>query len=60
VSATIGGAASSVLFAGPQSMLAGLDQANILIPRSLIGRGLVDVAFSAAGKAGNTLQINVK
>lgn len=60
VSATIGGTASSVLFAGPQSMLAGLDQANILIPRSLIGRGLMDMTLTAAGKAANTLQINVK
>lgn len=60
VTATIGGAASQVLYAGPQSMLAGLDQTNILIPRSLIGRGMVDVTMAVAGKAANTVQINIK
>lgn len=57
---TIGGAGASVIFAGGQGTLAGLDQANILIPRSLAGRGLVNVIFSVANKSANTLQINLK
>jgi uncharacterized protein (TIGR03437 family) len=60
VSATIGGTASTFVAVAPVSGFAGLDQANILIERSLIGRGLVDVAFTAAGKTANTVQINIK
>lgn len=56
----IGGEASEVLFAGPQGGLVGLDQANLRIPRSLIGRGLVDLVFTADGRAANTVQIRVK
>jgi uncharacterized protein (TIGR03437 family) len=60
VSASIGGTVSQVLYSGPQSMLAGLDQTNVLIPRSLVGRGMVDVAMSAAGKSANSVQISIK
>jgi uncharacterized protein (TIGR03437 family) len=58
--ATIGGAGSEVLFAGAAPGFEGLDQANLRIPRSLIGRGLVDVVFRADNKTANTVQINVK
>ncbi len=60
VSATIGGTASTFVATAPAPGFEGLDQANILIPRSLIGRGLVDVVFTATDKPGNTVQINVK
>lgn len=60
VSATIGGANSEVLFAGDQGGFVGLDQANIRIPRSLAGRGDVDVALTADGKTTNVLKINIK
>ncbi|MBI1760673.1 MAG: hypothetical protein HYR56_04475 [Acidobacteria bacterium] len=60
VSATIGGASAEVIFAGAQGSLAGLDQANVRIPRSLIGRGNADVVFTVNGKAANTVTINVK
>jgi uncharacterized protein (TIGR03437 family) len=60
VSASIGGTISQVLYSGPQSMLAGLDQANILIPRALIGRGMVDVTMAVAGKPANTVQISIR
>jgi len=42
-----------VIFSGPQGTLAGLDQANILIPRSLAGRGPVDVVLTVGGKKAN-------
>lgn len=58
--ATIGGATAQVIFSGAQGALAGLDQANILIPRSLAGRGLVDVVFSIGGKTANTVRINIR
>ncbi len=60
VSATIGGAPAEVLFAGATPGLAGLDQGNIRIPRSLVGRGSVDVIFRADGKTANTVQITIK
>lgn len=60
VSATIGGTVSTFVATAPVSGFEGLDQANILIPRSLIGRGLVDVVFTANGKTANTVQINIK
>ncbi|MGE0128039.1 MAG: hypothetical protein AB7U82_08165 [Blastocatellales bacterium] len=60
VTATIGGVGSEVLFAGDQGGFVGLDQANIRIPRSLIGRGEVDVALTVDGKPTNILKINIK
>ncbi len=60
VSATVGGTASTFVATAPVSGFEGLDQANILIPRSLIGRGLVDIVFMADGKTANTVQINIK
>jgi uncharacterized protein (TIGR03437 family) len=60
VSATIGGTASRVFFAGAQPDLVGLDQANILLPRSLIGRGEMDVVLTVDGQAANTVRISVK
>lgn len=60
LSATIGGTASTFVATAPVAGLAGLDQANILIPRSLIGRGNVDVVFMAGGKTANTVTLNIK
>lgn len=60
VSALVGGTSSTFVATAPVSGFEGLDQANILIPRSLIGRGLVDVVFMANGKTANTVQINIK
>ncbi|MFN0085025.1 MAG: choice-of-anchor V domain-containing protein [Blastocatellia bacterium] len=60
VTCTIGGTAAQVIFSGAQGTLAGLDQANILIPPSLAGRGLVDVVMTVAGKPANTVQIQIK
>jgi uncharacterized protein (TIGR03437 family) len=60
VTATIGGVGAEVLFAGNQGGFVGLDQANIRIPRSLIGRGEVDVALNVDGKPTNVLKVNIK
>ena len=57
--ATIGGTSADVMTAA-QGQLVGLDQANILIPRSLIGRGLVDVILTIDGKPTNTVRINIQ
>lgn len=60
VTSTIGGTEAQVLFTGAQGSLAGLDQANILIPPSLAGRGLVDVVLTVNGGAANKVQINIQ
>jgi len=60
VSATIGGTPSPFVATAAAPNFFGLDQANILIPRSLIGSGLVNVVFTANGKAANPVQISIK
>ncbi|HKQ73839.1 MAG TPA: SBBP repeat-containing protein [Blastocatellia bacterium] len=58
--ATIGGVNAPVSFLGQQGFLVGLDQGNIFIPRSLAGRGDVDLILNAAGKPSNTVRLNIK
>ena len=60
VTCRIGGETSEVLFASAQGGLVGLDQANLRVPRTLIGRGVVDLVFTADGRVANTVQIRVK
>ncbi len=60
VSARIGGEASEVLYASLVEGLAGLDQINLRLPRSLVGRGEVDLLLTVEGKPANTVRINVK
>ncbi len=45
----VGGNAMSPVFAGVQPEFVGLDQINYEIPRSLVGRGIVNVSVSAPG-----------
>jgi cytochrome c peroxidase len=60
VTATIGGANADVSFAGAQPAFVGLDQLNLAVPRSLAGRGAVDVVVRVDGKTANTVTINIK
>jgi len=60
VTAKIGGVDAQVMFAGPQGGFVGLDQVNLLIPRSLAGRGEVDVTLIVNGKLANTVKVNIK
>jgi hypothetical protein len=60
VSARIGGIDAQVLFAGAQGDFAGLDQVNVSLPRSLTGRGEVDVVLMVDGKAANTVKASIK
>ncbi|MBI1764094.1 MAG: hypothetical protein HYR56_21930, partial [Acidobacteria bacterium] len=60
VTATLGGASAEVSFAGAQGSLTGVDQVNLRIPRSLMGRGAADVLLQVDGKSANTVTINVK
>jgi uncharacterized protein (TIGR03437 family) len=60
VSATIGGVAATVTYAGAQGSYVGLDQANIIIPASLAGRGDVNVVLTVDGASSNVVTINIK
>ncbi len=57
---TIGGTGAEVLYAGLQGDFVGLDQSNVRIPRSLIGRGEVDLVMIVNGKVANTVRISIK
>ncbi|MGH9629954.1 MAG: hypothetical protein ACRD7E_16675, partial [Bryobacteraceae bacterium] len=57
---TIGGENATVLFAGAQPDFPGLDQVNVLVPRSLLGQGTVPLVLTAAGQVANTVYITVK
>jgi uncharacterized protein (TIGR03437 family) len=60
VECSIGGASAQVFYAALQGEYLGLDQANVLIPRSLIGRGDVELVFRVDAKLANTVTINIK
>lgn len=61
VTCTIGGVNVDVPFAAAQGGLVGLDQLNIgPLPRSLAGRGLVDMVITVDGRVANTVQLNIR
>ena len=60
VSATIGGSAAQVVYAGKQPEFIGLDQINLLLPSSLAGRGAVQLQLTVDGKAANPVTLKVK
>lgn len=60
VTANIGGTNADVTFAGPQGTLVGLDQINLLLPRSLAGKGEVDVTVNVDGLAANVVRVGFK
>lgn len=57
ITASVGGTSVEVIFAGPQGFFVGLDQTNIRLARSLVGRGEVDVVLIVAGKPANVVKI---
>jgi uncharacterized protein (TIGR03437 family) len=60
VTARLANINSEVLFAGPQGDLVGLDQINVRIPRSLIGRGEVAVELVADNREVNAVRVAIK
>jgi uncharacterized protein (TIGR03437 family) len=60
VTVRVGGVDTPVLFAGAAPGFVGLDQINVLLPRSLMGRGEVDVELTVDGKAANTVKVNIR
>ena len=60
VEVTIGGVTLPVLYAGQHCCYVGVDQINVQLPRSLAGRGDVDVILKVEGKEANTIKVNIK
>ncbi|MGH9847357.1 MAG: serine hydrolase [Blastocatellia bacterium] len=60
VAAKIGGVDCQAPYAGAQGGFAGLDQINVRLSRSLIGRGEVDAALTVDGQAANTVKVQIK
>jgi uncharacterized protein (TIGR03437 family) len=60
VSVKIGGVDAETLYLGAQGGFVGLDQCTVRLPRSLAGRGEVDVVLTVGGKVANTVRVNVK
>ncbi|MGH9843709.1 MAG: Kelch repeat-containing protein, partial [Blastocatellia bacterium] len=59
VNVTIGGTDAQVTYAGAQNDLVGLDQINVGLPRSLAGRGDLEVVLTADGKTANRVQVRI-
>jgi uncharacterized protein (TIGR03437 family) len=66
VAVKIGGVDASVTYAGaasepPFAVTPGVseDQLNVLVPRSLAGRALVDIVLTVDGKTANTVQVSI-
>jgi len=55
-----GGVEAELLYAGAQGDFAGLDQVNVNLPRSLTGRGEVDVLLTVEGKSANPVKVAFK
>lgn len=47
-------------FAGKHQDFEGLDQVNVLVPRSLMGRGEVDVLLTVEAQMANPVRIQIK
>jgi uncharacterized protein (TIGR03437 family) len=55
----VGGVEAELQFIGAQGS-PGLDQVNLRLPRSLAGRGDVDLSLTVDGKNANTVRLNIK
>lgn len=60
VTMKLGGSDAEVLYAGPQGDFVGLDQLNARAPRSLTGRGEVDLVLTVDGKHSNTVRASFR
>ncbi len=60
VDVKIGGTDAEVLFAGPTQEYVGQDQCNVRLPRSLAGRGEIDLMMMVDGKPSNSVKVNIK
>jgi uncharacterized protein (TIGR03437 family) len=58
--ALVGNVNTPVDYLGAQGQYVGLDQVNLLLPRSLIGRGDVEINLIVQGQAANPLSVKIK
>ena len=56
----IGGEAQQVLGVAPSPEFVGLDQVNVLLSRSLIGRGVVNIELTIDGIAANIVTVTIQ
>ena len=56
----IRGVSLEVTYAGAQSDFVGLDQINLLVPRSLAGRGEVEILLTVETQFTNPVKVNIK
>jgi uncharacterized protein (TIGR03437 family) len=56
---TIGGTNTELLYVGAQGEFVGLDQVTARLPRSLIGRGEIDVALMVDGQKANIVRVAI-
>lgn len=59
-SALVGSVPTPIDYLGAQGTYVGLDQVNLLLPRSLSGRGDVEVNLTVRGQAANPLKVTIK
>lgn len=59
VTARVADVSANVTYAGPQGQFAGLDQFNIEIPRSLVGRGDVTLSTSVNGMPATAVRLSI-
>jgi len=60
VTVRIGGVSAEVQYASAQPDFVDLDQINVRVPRTLIGRGEVDLMLTVDGKTANTVRVSIK
>ena len=60
LSLNLGGEPLPVLFAGAQGELVGVDQINAQLPRSLMGRGVVNIELQVGGQTANVVTIRMQ
>jgi uncharacterized protein (TIGR03437 family) len=60
VATFIGDEIAETLFAGAAPGFAGLDQANVRLPRSLAGKGEVNVLLMADNRASNAVTVSIR
>lgn len=56
----IGGVEAQPDYAGEAPGFVGLDQINVIVPRSLAGRGEIDLVLRADGVPSNTVRVRIK
>ncbi len=60
VSAKIGSTAVPVSYAGAQGVYVGLDQVNIVLPKTLAGTGAANVSLTIDGQTANVVAISIQ